>query len=43
VHEIPNDIFVGAAGVGVGQVLEPLALGRHVGQPVKTRRRSAAG
>ena len=28
-------VFVGAAGVGVAEVGEPLDLGRHVGQPVK--------
>jgi hypothetical protein len=31
-HKITDGVFVGAAGVGVGKVLEPLDLGRHIGE-----------
>jgi hypothetical protein len=34
-HEIPDGVFVGAAGAGVGEIGEPLDLGRHVGQPME--------
>ena len=34
-HEILHRVFVGAAGVRVAEVGEPLDLGRHVGQPVE--------
>jgi hypothetical protein len=33
-HEIPDRVFVDAAGVQVAEISEPLHLGRHVGQPV---------
>ena len=31
----PHRVFVGAAGVRVAEIGEPLDLGRHVGQPVE--------
>ena len=34
-HEILHRVFVGAAGVRVAEIGEPLDLGRHVGQPVE--------
>ena len=34
-HEVLHRVFVGAAGVPVADVGEPLDLGRNVGQPVK--------
>ena len=34
-HEVLDRVLVGAAGVRVGEIGEPLDLGRHVGQPVK--------
>ena len=34
-HEVLHRVFVGAAGVRVGEIGEPLDLGRHVGQPVE--------
>jgi hypothetical protein len=34
-HEVAHGVLVGAPGVRVGQVGEPLDLGGHVGEPVK--------
>ena len=34
-HEILHRVFVGAPGLRIGQVGEPLDLGRHVGEPVE--------
>ena len=34
-HEVLHRVFVGAPGVRVAEIGEPLDLGRHVGQPVK--------
>jgi hypothetical protein len=44
-HEVLHGGLVGAAGLLVGQVGEPLDLRRHVGQPVEFARgeRSAGG
>ena len=36
-HEIADRLFVGAAGVAVGEVGEPFDLGRNIGEPVKFR------
>ena len=41
-HEVLHGVFIGPARVCVGQVGEPLDLGRHVGQPVKLVRRQHA-
>ena len=34
-HEIPDCVFVGAPGAGIGEIGEPLDLGRHVGELVE--------
>ena len=34
-HEVLHRVFVGAAGVGVAEIGEPLDLGRHVGEVLK--------
>jgi hypothetical protein len=34
-HKVTNRFFVGALGVGVGQIGEPFELGRDFGQPMK--------
>ena len=31
-HKIPDRVFIGAARVSIGEVLEPLDLGRHIGE-----------
>jgi hypothetical protein len=34
-HELPNIVPVGSAGVGIGDVGEPLSLGGNVGEALK--------
>ncbi len=36
-HELPNVIAVGPAGVGVGYVGEPFGLGRHIAEALELR------
>jgi hypothetical protein len=34
-HKIPHSVLVDAARVGVGEIGEPLKLGRHIGEPME--------
>ena len=42
-HEVLHRVFIGAPGLRIGQIGEPLHLGRHVGEPVELVSREKPG